>query len=113
MTIKLSFAASPLSMVSGDCDESNIFEVEPKVLYHNETLDTAILRLKPNGKVVMFPPPFRRLDHFLIPAEDENLTIYCGIQSFIMVKYLWFYFKNVRFITVTTNCVIKFDFHLF
>ena len=61
---------------SGDYDESNIFEVEPEVLYRNETLDTAILRLKPNGKVVTFPPPFRRLNHFLIPAEDEDLTIY-------------------------------------
>ena len=61
---------------SGDCDESNIFEIEPKVLYHNETLDTAILRLKPNDKVVTFPPPFRRLDHFLIPAKDEDQTIY-------------------------------------
>ena len=60
---------------SGDCDESNIFEVEPNILYHNETLDTAILRLKPKDKV-KFPPPFRRLDHFLIPAEDEDLTIY-------------------------------------
>ena len=62
---------------SGDCDESNIFEVEPEEpLYHDETLDTAILRLKPNGKVVTFPPPFRRLNHFLIPAENEDLTIY-------------------------------------
>jgi len=61
--------------VSGGCDESNIFEVEPRVLYCNETLDTAILRLKPNGKVT-FPPPFKRLDHFLVPAEDEDLTIY-------------------------------------
>jgi hypothetical protein len=61
---------------SGDCDESNIFEVEPEVLYHKETLDTAILRLKPNSKVDTFPPPFRRLHHFLIPAEDEDLTIY-------------------------------------
>jgi hypothetical protein len=60
---------------SSDYDESKIFEVEPEVLYCNETLDTAILRLKPNGKVVTFPPPFR-LHYFLIPAEDEDLTIY-------------------------------------
>jgi len=60
---------------SSDCDESNIFEVEPKIFYKNETLDTAILRLKPNGKVT-FPPPFKRLDHFLVPAEDEDQTIY-------------------------------------
>lgn len=60
---------------SGDCDESNIFKVEPKVLYRNETLDTAILRLKPNGKV-MFPPPFTRLNHFLEPAKDEDKKIY-------------------------------------
>ena len=59
---------------SGDYDESNIFEVEPEVLYHNETLDTAILRLKPNSKFVTFPPPFSRLDYFLKPAENEDLT---------------------------------------
>ena len=60
---------------SGDYDDSNIFEVEPKVLYYNETLDTVILQLKANGKV-RFPPPFRRLDHFPVPAKDENLKIY-------------------------------------
>ena len=59
---------------SGDYDESNIFEVEPKVIYCSEILDTVILRLKPNGKVG-FPPPFRRLNHCLVP-EDEKLTIY-------------------------------------
>jgi hypothetical protein len=60
---------------SGDYDDSNIFEVEPKVLYYNETLDTVILQLKANGKV-RFPPPFRRLNHFPVPAKDENLKIY-------------------------------------
>lgn len=53
---------------------SSVFEVEPKVLFMDESLDVAVLQLKPDDHMP-FPPPiemFQKLD----PKKDDDKEIF-------------------------------------
>lgn len=49
---------------------SSKFSLEPKVIYHNEKLDIAVLQLKTNG--MTHPPPFIRFDEFTREIHEKD-----------------------------------------
>ncbi|XP_052091081.1 uncharacterized protein LOC127727978 isoform X2 [Mytilus californianus] len=55
-------------------ESSSPFKVEPRVLFMNESLDVAVLQLKPDEKK-QFPPPLKTF-HVLNPEKDEDKQIY-------------------------------------
>ncbi|CAC5373071.1 unnamed protein product [Mytilus coruscus] len=55
-------------------ESSSQFKVEPRVLFMDESLDVAVLQLKPDEKK-QFPPPLKKF-HVLNPENDEDKQIY-------------------------------------
>ncbi|XP_052073789.1 uncharacterized protein LOC127711718 isoform X1 [Mytilus californianus] len=53
---------------------SSFFKVEPKVLFMDESLDVAVLQLKPNDQK-QFPPPLETFDK-LNPEKDEHKHVF-------------------------------------
>lgn len=57
-----------------DAKSSHFFEVEPKILYMDESREIAILQLKPHDQM-SFPPPIKKFVR-LNPFTDENEEIF-------------------------------------
>ena len=90
---------------------SSQFSLEPKVLYHNEKLDIAVLQLKTNG--MTHPPPLIRFDEFTREIHEKDPIYLIGhseskMKSMNCVLKYWEPFEH-RINELTTWSEEEFD----